>query len=98
MGLNRKRDSLNGQLRATYYSPEHDPNLHIKQLAPLTDNPDDLYKTNIQIGELNALNACLAVIKFKQLRGFYFEESPCYHLLFEVGDLKIVGESGIDKD
>jgi len=40
----------------------------------------------------NALNACLAVIRFKQLRGFYFEESPYYHLLQEIGDLKVVGE------
>lgn len=98
MGLNRKRGPLNGQLRATYYSPEYGQDLRDKGLAPLADNPDDLYKTNIQISELNALNACLAVIKFKQLRGFYFEEIPFHHLLFEVGDLKIVGESDINED
>ena len=44
-----------------------------------------------KIGELNALNACLAIIKFKQLRGFYFEEAPLFNLLFEIADLKIVG-------
>ncbi len=93
MGLNRKRGSLNGQLRTTYYSSERGQHVLDKQLAPIVDNPDDLYKTNIQIGELNALNACLAVIRFKQLRGFYFEEIPQYHLLFEIGDLKVVGES-----
>ena len=48
---------------------------------------------NIQISEINALNACLAVIRFKQLRGFYFEETPYYNLLLEIGDLKVVGES-----
>jgi len=93
MGLNRKRGPLNGQLRTTYYSPEFGQNVRGMNLAPLTDSPDDLYKTNIQISELNALNACLAVIKFKQLRGFYFDEISTYHNLFEVGDLKIVGES-----
>jgi len=98
MGLNRKRGPLNGLLRATYYSPEHAQDLREKDLAPLTDNPDDLYKTNIQISELNALNACLAVIKFKQLRGFYFEEIPYYDLVFKVGDLKIIGESDINED
>ena len=98
MGLNRKRGSLNGQVRATYYSLEHGQNIRDRGLAPLVDNPDDLYKTNIQIGELNALNACLAVIRFKQLRGFYFEEIPYYHLLFEVGDLKIVGKSDVNED
>ena len=98
MGLNRKRGSLNGQLRTTYYSSDRGQHVRDKELAPLTDNPDDLYKANIQIGELNALNACLAVIRFKQLRGFYFEEIPHYHLLFEVGDLKVVGESDINEN
>jgi hypothetical protein len=93
MGLKRKDGPLNGMLRTTYYSPEHALPLRDKGLAALVDDPDDLYRTNIQIGELNALNACLAVIRFKQLRGFYFEELPYYHLLFEVGDLKTVGDS-----
>lgn len=59
------------------------------QLAEKTDRPDEKYRTNIQISELNALNACLAVIKYKQACGFYFEDSPVYHLLFEPADLKI---------
>jgi hypothetical protein len=98
MGLNRKRGSINGQLRTTYYSAEHGQNVRDKRLAPLVDNPDDVYKTNIQISELNALNACLAVLRFKQLRGFYFEEIPYYNLLFEIGDFKIVGQSDINED
>lgn len=98
MGLKRKDGSLNGMLRTTYYSTEHGPKVRDKGLAELADTPDDLYRTNIQIGELNALNACLAVIRFKQLRGFYFEELPYYNLLFEVGDLKVVGESRVDED
>lgn len=98
MGLNRKRGPINGQLRTTYYSQERGEHVRGKELAPLTDNPDDVYKTNIQISELNALNACLAVIRFKQLRGFYFEEIPNYHLLFEVGDFKIVGEADGNED
>lgn len=32
---------------------------------------DDIYKSNIQIAEINALNACMAVIKWKQFYGFY---------------------------
>lgn len=98
MGLSRKNGSLNGMLRTTYYSSEHAQIVRDKGLAELADAPDNLYRTNIQIGELNALNACLAVIRFKQLRGFYFEELPYYHLLFEIGDLKIVSESQFDED
>lgn len=98
MGLNRKKGNINGMLRTTYYSVEHGQQLSGKKLAPTTDNPDDIYKTNIQIGELNALNACLAVIKFKQLRGFYFEENSNYHFLFDISDFKIAAESNINED
>jgi hypothetical protein len=98
MGLSRKNSALNGMLRTTYYSAEDGPVLRDRGLAELADAPGDLYRTNIQIGELNALNACLAIIKFKQLRGFYFEEAPHYNLLFEIGDVKIVGESELDED
>jgi len=95
MGLDRKRGPINGMLRSTYYSAEHGQKVRDKGLAEMSDQPDDIYRTNIQISEINALNACLAVIRFKQLRGFYFEETPYYHLLLEIGDLKVVGESEV---
>ena len=98
MGLDRKRGPLNGMLRTTYYSVEHAQEVRDKGLAPLVDNPEDLYRANVQISELNALNACLAVIRFKQLRGFYFEEVAYYHLLLELGDLKTVGDSEFVED
>lgn len=93
MGLHRKRGPINGLIRATYYSCEHAQKIRDKGLAAMSDEPDDIYRTNIQISEINALNACLAVIRFKQLRGFYFEEIPHYQTVFEIGDLKVVGES-----
>jgi hypothetical protein len=96
MGLNRKHGPINGTLRMTYYSAEDGSKVRDMKLSPLTDNEEDLYKTNIQIAELNALNACLAVIKFKQLRGFYCEELPRYNLLFEVQDFGVVSETKID--
>lgn len=98
MGLDRKRGPLNGMLRTTYYSAERAREMRDKGFAELVDGADDLYRTNIQIGELNALNACLAVIRFKQLRGFYFEEFPYCHLLFGVGDLKSLGHAETDEN
>lgn len=93
MGLNRSRGALNGLLRVTYFSATDAQAVRDKQLVDLSDRPDDVYHANIQIGELNALNACLAVVRFKQLRGFYLEEAPVYNLLFGIGDMKIVSES-----
>ncbi len=85
-------------IRTTYYSSGDGVVVREKRLAELADGPEDLYRTNIQIGELNALNASLAVIRFKQLRGFYHEEFPYFHVLFEVGDMKIVGQAVDDED
>lgn len=93
LGLHRRRGPLSGMARTTYYPTERAGERRDKGLAELADGADDLYWTNVQIGELNALNACLAVILFKQARGFYFQELPLYHLLFEIGDLKIVGDA-----
>ncbi|MFD2614597.1 ThiF family adenylyltransferase [Paenibacillus gansuensis] len=94
MGLKRKNGALNGLLRTTYYSADDGQNMRDKGYAELSDGPENLYRSNVQIGELNALNASLAIIRFKQLRGFYLEEeNPQHHFLFEISDLKIVGAS-----
>ena len=93
MGLDRKRGLISGMIRVTYYSVENAQKQRDMALAEMSDNPDDVYRSNIQIGEINALNACLAVVRYKQIRGFYFEETPYYQLLLVLGDLKITGES-----
>jgi hypothetical protein len=98
MGLSRKQDALTGMARMTYYPSDSGAKMRDLRLAELNDGPDDLYQTNIQIAELNALNASLAIIRYKQLRGFYFEELSNLHLLFGIDDLKIAGESNFDED
>ena len=92
MGLKRKQGTLSGMLRVTYYSAEDAASVRDMQLAEMVDDPDDLYKTNIQISELNALNACLAVMRYKQLRGFYADENASYHMLMEAETLRIFAE------
>jgi hypothetical protein len=96
MGLRRKGVALNGMMRTMYVEAGDPRSLRVSGLAETVDHEDDIYRSNIQIGELNALNASLAVIRFKQLRGFYFEETPYFHTLMEIGDLKIVGEATTD--
>jgi hypothetical protein len=99
MGLNRKKGMLSGMMRATYYSDQQAQQVQDKALAPLTDQPDDVYKTNIQISELNALNATLAMIRYKQLKGFYLEDDPdVFHLLFGVSDCKIITRSSLNEN
>lgn len=96
MGLNRDGgDPLTGMVRVTYYPQQDGDGVRRMQLADETDDPNDAYHTNIQTGELNSLNACLAVIKFKQLRGFYQDDGAPFHFLFDIGDLKIVGQEAL---
>lgn len=92
MGLDRKQNAINGTLRATYFEPVDAQAMRDRGLAELSDRPDDEYRVNVQIAELNALNACLAVVRYKQLRGFYLDENNFDHMLFKVNDIKIHGE------
>jgi len=94
IGLDQDKGPISGTLRTTYFSVESSKDLIAKKLAPLTDLPDDIYNNNIQISELNALNACLAIIKYKQIRGFYADDNALYHLLFTIDSLHSVGENG----
>lgn len=93
MGLNRNNEAIGGMIRTTYYVPENAQSIANKKLAPMADYPDDVYKANIQIAELNALNACVAVLKYKQLRGFYCDTKNFYNMLFDITDSQNVGEN-----
>jgi len=97
MGLNRKRGALSGMMRATYYAPENAIQVKEKGFSELSDRPDDEYRVNIQIGELNALNAALAIIKFKRLKGFYVETAPDFHFLFDLNDCKVTARSELNE-
>ena len=93
MDLRKIGTGLTGLLRTTYYPPEKAEWIRDKGLADLNDSEAGLYRSHIQIGELNALNAALAVIRFKQIRGFYADEENHYHILMGVMDLKTAGDS-----
>ncbi len=93
MGLNRTQGPIDGTLRATYYSVEDGQRLRNLALAELVDDPADEYRIHIQIAELNALNAALAVIKFKQVRGFYFDGDRLNSLAMQVGNIKTFHET-----
>ena len=70
MGVSEVDGALLGQLRVTSATP--DDRDHVHSTIPLTPPlGDDDYSQNIQIADLNALNAALAVLKWKKLMGFY---------------------------
>jgi Domain of unknown function (DUF6791)/ThiF family len=65
---------LIGISRVTLITPEKSD--HFSRHVSLGENgEDDLYSSNIQVADLNAMNAVLAVIKWKKYCGFY---QDCY--------------------
>lgn len=71
MGLQLDGGSLGGILRVTASTPERRDHVHTGGIAFEGGGEDDVYATNIQVADLNALNAALAVVKWKKIRGFY---------------------------
>jgi hypothetical protein len=91
MGLKRQADALAGALRVTYYSVEDAAAVIDMGLAEMVDDPNDIYRSNIQIAELNAMNACMALVRYKQIRGFYVDDNPNFHLLMGIESLHTFG-------
>ena len=72
MGLEPPVDgSLGGILRVTTSTPEKRDHFHDGRVAFAGGGEKDIYSSNIQVADLNALNAVMAVIKWKKIRGFY---------------------------
>lgn len=76
-------NSLFGTCRATLSTPEKSD--HFDTRAPLgAGADDDLYGSNIQVADMNSLNAALAVIKWKQHCGFYQDLAKAHHTTYSV--------------
>lgn len=90
MGLARRDGALEGMVRTTHFAADNAKAMRERGLTELVEHPDDEYRTQIQIAELNALNAAFAVVRFKQLRGFYRSDTPPDHFLVGVGSLKLL--------
>lgn len=94
MGLSLSKDGpIKGMLRTTYYATDRAEELRAAGHAETQDAPEGIYRTNIQIAELNALNAAVAVVRFKQLRGFYVDGVQGNNCLFDIRDLKVVSDA-----
>jgi hypothetical protein len=70
MGLGLDGDTLHGVLTVTT-STEGKREHFRKRVSFAGDGQENIYAQNIQVADLNALNAALAVIKWKKLCSFY---------------------------
>lgn len=79
MGLQLVDGSLGGILRVTASTPEKRDHVHQDRIPFMDGRDDDIYASNIQVADLNALNAVMAVIKWKKIRGFYRDLEREHH-------------------
>lgn len=87
------KNSLIGLIRTTSSIKGNITHILSKGRVSLNNGDDnDEYRQNIQIAELNALNASLAVIKWKKLLGFYFDAENEKHSLYSIDDNSIINE------
>jgi hypothetical protein len=93
MGLELDDGSLGGILRVTASTPEKRDHVHQGRISFAGGGADDLYSSNIQVADLNALNAVLAVVKWKKIRGFYRDLEREHHCTYTTdGNMLLNGD------
>jgi len=93
MGIYQVEGSLGGILRTTTSTIKQREHVRAKGRIPFSDgNDNDEYSRNIQIADLNALNAALAVIKWKKLFGFYLDLENEHYSAYVINGNVLINE------
>jgi hypothetical protein len=91
MGILLSDEALGGIVRVTTSTAQMRD--HFRSRVSLVDAPGGGdYERNIQIADLNALNAALAVIKWKKLFGFYRDLKCDHHSQFGIDTNLLLNE------
>lgn len=93
MGIELVDDRLRGILRVTTSTPGRRAHIRGRKRIGLTGgDADGIYSHNIQIADLNALNAAFAVIKWKKLCGFYQDFDEEHHTVYTLDGNMLTNE------
>jgi tRNA A37 threonylcarbamoyladenosine dehydratase len=90
LGVQRVNDLLIGTIRVT--TATNAKNDHLKNRISMESETQNEYSSNIQIADLNSLNAALAVIKWKKLIGFYQDLKQENNALYFISTDKLLNE------
>lgn len=90
MGIELVDDHLTGVVRTTLVTPEHPE--RADRIPTVSAAGDDAYRTNIQIAELNAMNALQAVIAWKKYREIYADADGIAHTMYAIDTNSIVND------
>ena len=92
IGVYKKHDALGGIVRVTTSTKEFRSSGRIS--FGKNDGPNE-YELNIQTGDLNMLNAVMAVLKWKKIFGFYHDFDSEHHSTYTIDGNMLNNE---DKD
>jgi hypothetical protein len=93
MGLYFSEGALGGLVRTTTSTPGMRRHVHdLDRIAFANGDGRNEYEKNIQIAELNALNAAFAVIRWKKQFGFYLDQEHEHHSTFSIGGNEVTNE------
>jgi hypothetical protein len=91
MGVQLSDDKLLGMITVTTSTPGKRD--HFRQNVAFNDGQaENEYSRNVQIPDLNALNATLAVIKWKKLRGYYHDFSSEHYCSYMIEGNRLANE------
>lgn len=90
LGVNVVDDKLTGAVRVTSASRKKNDHLPLRIFSEDSDNNE--YVSNIQIAELNALNAVFAILKWKKVSGIYVDLENEHHSSYSISLSKIFNE------
>jgi len=90
LGVEVASDKLVGMVNTITVTPDYKS--HVEKVPVKAQGDDELYASNIQIAELNALNAVLAVIRWKKYFGFYDDDRHEHECSYTIGPNMLTNE------
>lgn len=88
LGINIGDENLVGTARVTVGTASKTD--HIPNRIGTEDIDNNEYSTNIQIADMNALNALMAVIKWKKMSGFYQDLKEEHHSTYTINTAQLI--------
>jgi hypothetical protein len=92
MGVELIDGKLTGLVRATLVTPERHGHMNARIPTVEVVHDEDVYRSNIQIAELNALNAIMAVLLWKRYRGVYADTDGPLQTMFSIATNRMVND------
>jgi hypothetical protein len=93
MGLISKGETLRGLLQVVTSTPNNREQAHGRMALGDSDAPNE-YDKNIQVADLNSLNATLAVLRWKKMRGFYADSNHANWQMLTIRSTMLVNSDG----